>query len=495
MKYDFVVIGAGVSGLTSALLLAKSGYHVAIVEKSDQISPLLRGFTRKGVHFDTGFHYTGGLGPGEPLDIIFRYLGLSDHLTTFHFSEQGFDIFRSIKDGFEFQFPTGYELIREKLVAGFPDEAKAVDTYLQMVRTVCASMPYLNIDIDFNETSLLQGLDDRTLQETLDALTANKHLKALLSMHCVLYGVPPGEVSFSQHACIVGNYYQSAMGIRGGGLSLAKAFDVRLKDLGIDVYCGSMVSEILLSPEGAVSGVKLANGTELACSGCMSTIHPVTMLDLLPEETFRSAYSNRLRDLKETLSAYMIYAVSDRAIPFLAGSNLFVFPDVDDLSNMGVRPLEQNLLYLTAAYKGTESEPMGFIGISPASFEQTAAWKNSTTGRRPDDYRVFKDDVITRLKCHIDSYCPELRGTMTYTEASTPLSVRDYNNTPLGGLYGIKHMVGQRNPFPVTKVKGLFLAGQAIVSPGIMGAALSAFISCGNILGHDRLRKELRACS
>jgi all-trans-retinol 13,14-reductase len=495
MTYDFVVIGAGVSGLTSALLLAKNGFHVAVVEKSDQICPLLMGFSRKGVHFDTGFHYTGGLGSGEPLDIIFRYLGISDNLSVFSFREQGFDIFRSIKDDFEFHFPTGYELIREKLSAAFPDERTAIDSYLQQVRSICSSMPYLNLDVDFNGTSPLLGFDDTSLQDKLNALTGNKILKALLSMHCLLYGVAPDEASFTQHACIVGNYYQSASGIRGGGLSLAKSFEARLKDLDIDVYCGSKVNSISLSTGGAVSGVKLDNGTELSCSGCISTVHPATMLDMLPGDIFRPAYRNRIRSLQETVSAYMIYSVSDSAIPFLAGSNLFVLPDTDSLNCLGTKALEDNLLYLTAAYKGTGSDPMGFIGISPALFEQTASWQDTVSGKRPDDYLAFKEDKLSRIKNRIDTFCPELKGKMKYSEGSTPLTVRDFNNTPLGGLYGIKHMAGQHDPFPFTRVKGLFLAGQAIVSPGIMGAMLSAFIACGNILGHDRLRKGLKACS
>ncbi|WP_026842265.1 FAD-dependent oxidoreductase [Citrifermentans bremense] len=60
MRYDFAVIGAGVSGITSALILAKHGRSVALLEKAPRTAPLLRGFSRQGVQFDTGFHYTGG---------------------------------------------------------------------------------------------------------------------------------------------------------------------------------------------------------------------------------------------------------------------------------------------------------------------------------------------------------------------------------------------------------------------------------------------------
>ncbi len=38
---------------------------------------------------------------------------------------------------------------------------------------------------------------------------------------------------------------------------------------------------------------------------------------------------------------------------------------------------------------------------------------------------------------------------------------------------------------PATRLKGLFLAGQAITAPGIMGAMMSGFLVCGAILGHE----------
>ena len=72
MKYDFTVIGSGVSGMASAIILAKSGYRVCLIEKSRKLAPMIRGFKRKGLYFDTGFHYTGSLGDGEILDMYFK---------------------------------------------------------------------------------------------------------------------------------------------------------------------------------------------------------------------------------------------------------------------------------------------------------------------------------------------------------------------------------------------------------------------------------------
>ncbi len=37
MKYDVIVIGAGMGGLTAATLLAKAGYKTLLLEKVDQV--------------------------------------------------------------------------------------------------------------------------------------------------------------------------------------------------------------------------------------------------------------------------------------------------------------------------------------------------------------------------------------------------------------------------------------------------------------------------
>lgn len=494
MKYDFVVIGAGVSGITSAITLAQNGYHVALVEKADCTAPLLRGFSRRGVHFDTGFHYSGGLGAGEPLDLFFRYLGLSGRISSYPFASEGFDLFRCERPGFEFQVPAGYARLQEKLGEAFPDERGAIEKYLAQVRSVCAAMPYLNPDAEIDPDAAMRRILGPTLRETLDALTGNELLKSLLSMHSLLYGVSCDEVSFAQHAAIVGNYYQSARGIRGGGLSLVRACDARLAELGVDVLCSSAVTGISVGAGGVLSGVRLAGGDLLTCNAVIATVHPRLLLELAPEGTFRPAYRKRLGALEETVSAFLCFAATKHPLPALAGANRFLLPEADCLIKLGRRPVGKAPLYLSAAYREGENDPHGFIAISPTLFTETTPWADSRFGRRPEAYRQFKDQALDRIQSQIEQSYPDLAGNIQFIEGSTPLTIRDFCSTPLGGLYGVKHKVGQYNPHPATRIPGLFLAGQSIVAPGVMGAVLSGLLACGTILGHDFMRKKLKAC-
>ncbi len=390
--------------------------------------------------------------------------------------------------------PFGYARLREKLCEAFPAETGAIDSYLAMVKAACASMPYLNLDVEVDDSFGLRRVLGATLKETLDALTGNELLKSLFSMHCLLYGVSSSEVSFIQHAAIVGNYYHSVHGINGGGLSLANAFDERLKLLGVDVFCSAAVTRICVDAQGRVDGVELENGEALSCSACIATVHPRVLLDIAPEGAFRPAYRKRLGNLQETLSAFIAYGVSSETIASLAGTNLFLFPDAKCLNNLGQSSQGEAPFYLSAAYRDGRADPSGFIAIFPALFDETAAWEASRFGGRPEGYRRFKNQALSSMQRRIERVCPEVVGNLQHLEGSTPLTLRHFCSTPYGGLYGAKHMVGQYNPQTATKLPGLYLAGQSVISPGVMGAVLSGIVACGTILGHDRMKKELKAC-
>ncbi len=467
--------------MTAALLLAGKGRRVVLVEKEPRTAPLLKGFRRQGVFFDTGFHYAGGLGEGEPLDRFFRHLGLASRVVKRPCDPEGFDILRDPRTGFEFRFPQGFAPLREALVRAFPREERGIDEYLASVKSACDALPYLNLEAV--AAPMLEKINGVSLAEVLRGWIGDPRLREILTVHTLLYGMTAEETSFGHHASIVGPYYSSAWNIDGGGGALAAAFDAELARCGVDVRCGRGVERIDLGPDGVPGGVTLKGGEEIRCRQCVVTIHPGKLPSLVPSGALRSTYCRRLAALDDTLSALMLFAVTDAPIDLLQGRNLYL--------SGAPRGEVPGTVYLASAGEGAADGRNGFVAITAVPPDQVSSWKRE---RDPEGYRRRKEEALAALRRRVEEECPEVRGRILSCEGGTPETFRRYCGSETGGLYGVKHRLGQYNPMPATRIPGLFLAGQAVAAPGVMGAILSAYMSCGQILGDDTLREELKTC-
>jgi all-trans-retinol 13,14-reductase len=318
-------------------------------------------------------------------------------------------------------------------------------------------------------------------------------IKCILSMHCLLHGVCPDQVSFGTHAQVVASYYTSAQRLKGGGKSLADALEAECAGLGVEIMCGRTVKELTFSPAGELAGARLEDGEEIDAHCCVSTIHPRYLAGMVPEGFFRPIYRKRLTSFEETSSAYILFGMTDVVMEDLLGWNQFLFADEFFPDIYAGLPLAERPFYVTAAGEG-DKRGRAFMALCPASIHEVAEWVDSSTGQRPDAYAAHKQRVSDAFMKRLDVFYPGFSSHVVFKEIATPLTLRDFGNNPLGSLYGVRHMIGQHDLMPVTRVKGLFLAGQALTAPGVLGTMISAFLVCGTILGHEHLREELRKC-
>ena len=487
-KKSVAVIGGGLAGLTSALILARNGHAVTLVEKSHSLGLTVRGFFRQGVYFDTGLHYTGGLAENGIVSRYLRYLGLGS-LGLAPFDDDCFDEIYFADADKTVRLPIGYERMTDALQAAFPEERDAVAGYMRAAREGFESSSLLNFFLSA-QSGMPSAKTDVSLDGFLDTLTHNPHLRAVLSMHALLYGVAPDEVPFLQHAYVAASYFDSVHNFAGGGAALVEAMERKLEAEGVRVITGNAVRRIVCGERKRVSHLELADGTRILADACICTVHPASLADMAGD-IFRPAYLERLRSLEETASAYMFFGIADGKPACLRGRNLFLCRDAR-LSNAfgGQMAPEAGPFYVASSPQPAGSEKSGIVVVAPGSFEHVRAWAESSRGNRPEAYREFKRATVERVRESLVALCPELE-TVRFVDAATPLTMRDYLGTPHGGLYGCKHTIACFNPLPMTRVSNLWLAGQSVIAPGLMGAMISAFLACGFFLGHDRLRKDL----
>lgn len=493
MKYDYLIIGSGISGLVSAIIMAQQGFRVAVVEKADHPAPLLRGFRRKGIHFDTGFHYTGSLARGECLDTYFRYLGIAKDLHPVAYDADCFDALHFPQDDYTFHFPYGYDRLRQRLHTAFPHEKQGIDSYLRIVAEEFNRSPHLNLELPPDALGAFSSFSETSVSSYLKDLFRDPRLRAVLSIHYLLYGAEPNHASVSLHAQVCGSLYQSVHGLEGGGKALAESLVRRVQSLGAKLYAGQGVSRII-APSGSFHGLELDNGDMLEASGCISSIHPAALLSIVDEAAFRPVTRRRMQAYEDTSSGFMFSAAIEELPTLLDRKNFFICPDMNPDTYCRIdRPIENRPFFLAAAGPASGSTAHGLIMLCPASLREMRAWQDTAANRRPKSYLDLKRELMDRVQAHILRTVPALSG-LTMLDCATPLTFRDYTNTPSGSLYGIKQKHGQIPPSPLSKIKGLFLTGQALAGPGILGGTISAFVTCGFILGHQSLRSEVQKC-
>ncbi|NLC70747.1 MAG: NAD(P)/FAD-dependent oxidoreductase [Desulfuromonadaceae bacterium] len=492
MIFDTVIIGSGVSGLTTALILSRLGRRVAVVEKSEKAAPLVRGFNRGGIYFDSAFHYAGGLGDGEILDLYFRYLGIDRLVHKVPLDRCKFDIFRDSESGREFCFPSGIAALQEALCRIFPREARGIGSYLAHLEAVFRRLPYLNPEAVEGTSNMVEAVQGPSLDEVLRRFIRDPGLCHLLSLHTLLHGVSPQEIPFSIHAGVAFPFYRSAHRIAGGGRALAEAFVSRIHSAGIPLIQGRSAKGMSFSSAGHLKGVELADGESIACRECVVTIHPRRFLDLAPEGALRPAYRKRLMGLEETFSGCILFLHGQPPPQILTGSNLYLGFSRQGLAEK-LPEWERRLLFVAGGASPPDSVKTdhGWSVICPASWLEMADKSGRAGNFRAESYRAAKEEVSQRIFQRLAREAPEIVEGARLVEVATPLTLRDYCGGPEGGIYGVRHALGQYNPQAATRIPHVYLSGQATAAPGILGAMVSAFLTCGHILGHDRLRREI----
>jgi len=120
-------------------------------------------------------------------------------------------------------------------------------------------------------------------------------------------------------------------------------------------------------------------------------------------------------------------------------------------------------------------------------------WKETKTGRRGSEYKKKKHQHAVKLLAEAEELFGPLKG-LKILDAYTPFSIRDWVNSPDGSAYGVLRSSSQILATALlnrTAVQGLYLAGQNVLAPGVIGTIMGSFSTVKLILGPDEFRKTI----
>ncbi len=496
-KYDHIVVGGGVSGLTLATLLGLNGRRVLLLERGKNIGGSLARFYKEGVPFDTGFHFTGGFSSGGILTDMLQVLGFTNCIKPIFFTDPGSVVFRFEENGGVYDIPPGIENFRLALHKYFPEEISAIDGYFNRVKKVCDA----TVTLDLHKIALsAQPIEEDfvTLEKVLNTLTTNLNLKGVLAAVCLCYGTSPKEVSFANHARVAAGLYDSMARIENGGEALIRAFREAFIKSKVEIICNTTIVKCDDIKNDRVGKFILDNGEIVSADDCIFTIHPQEVLKILPREHLKKAFVERVSAFESSNGFFSVFGIVENADPKTFGPSMTSFLPTSDINAL----LDPNyhgrgaLVVVRSVEKSGGKTYCVINAFEPDFFVRMKQWADSTVGQRPAAYYEYKEDKTKEIRERICGLNAGYQNNFKILGAASVLTFRDYLFSPEGNAYGIKQKIGQFNLFGKQSLLNIYVAGQSGVLPGLVGAMLSSFIIARSLLGKEEFTGfiEKRLC-
>lgn len=497
-EYDILVIGSGLGGLVSALILAKEGLKVCVLEKNNQYGGNLQTFSRNKLIFDTGVHYLGGLSKGQNLNQYFSYLEIMDELELQKMNEDGYDKITFGDDPVEYPHAQGYKNFVKQLSEFFPHEKENLESYCEEIQYVCSQFPRYNVIGKENYNEEILHLNTKRF---IESITSDKKLQSVLLGSNFLYAGDSENVPFYVHALTVNSYIQSAYKCVKGGSQISKLLIRKLRQYGADVHKHAEVSEMVFTND-VLTSVKTKSGKEYHSKKFISNIEIRSTIQLIGEERLKKSFLNRVLSWEPVPSCFSVYLVlKPHTIPNF-NYNIYHYSSKESVWNAyryDKKSWPETYMLSSTPSKHHPEFAESLTAISYMDFDEVKVWENTINTvadqhERGKQYEQFKQEKAEKMIDALEKKIPDLRSSIKAVYTSSPLSYRDYIGSFKGNMYG--YVKSSENPLktmvsPRTKIDNIFLTGQSVNMHGILGVTIGAFNTCAEILGKDLMDERL----
>ncbi|XP_076106917.1 all-trans-retinol 13,14-reductase-like isoform X2 [Mytilus galloprovincialis] len=540
-KLDAIVIGSGIGGLSTAVLLAKAGKKVLVLEQHDQAGGCCHTFIDKGYEFDTGIHYIGKMYDGHQDRV------LTDQLTggaiEYPLIEEIYDVVRlgDPAKSRAYNIISGRERLEKSLKEYFPKEETAIKKFMEfLIESRSSFTGYFAMKVlpkrvvklliatgiykfMFRSYAKYHGTSLKTL---LDDLTDNEELKAVLSYCWGDYGTYPSNTSSIMHSALLNLFISGGYYIRGGPSEVVFQTILTLEKFGGRIFMQAPIQKILIADSGRAHGVLVGKGTnscELFAKNIISDAGVSnTFLRLLPKEVaVKSSIYPMIKKVGESFSFISMFVGLEGTTKELGlkAQNIWAFtrPDVEELTkeyiNLSVEDAaeaEVPLLFVSFPSAKDPSWSERFPGksnlliITICPYKWFDRWEDEKVKKRGGEYDGLKNAIGRQMLNQVIQMFPQIEDKIAYTDVGSPLSNKYYLGFDKGEMYGLDHTMQRFSPEvsselrAQTDIPGLFLTGQDISTCGFTGAMFGGMFCAGAVLNRklhndlETLVKEIR---
>ncbi len=477
MKYDIIIIGAGLGGLTAGAKLAKEGRRVLLIEQHDKPGGCATTFRRKDFVFEVGLHEMDGLDKRDIQTRIFSDLGVFDHVEFLRVPE----FYHFIHNRHQITIPHDPAVALDRLVSSFTAEESGIRAFFDRL---------LNARKRAKES---EEEPEQTIGEFLDSIIVDEELKLVLMGNLGYFHDDPYSMSLNYYAIAQGSYFQGGGNfIKGGSQKLSDCLsDVIIRYGGV-VLLNHMVTGIIVENNRAV-GVKYTGSRKGSSPEIRAFAEEIIANSAIPnvaDHLLSGEHGEHLRQQLQGLnpgaSLLTLYLGFRKKLKDLGSRyySTFVFDD----SIKTIADIHSN-------NRGDfERRSFTFIDYSQVDAGLTAGDKSVAVicckdycsdweGLTPEAYKAMKERVANIFIRRLEELVPGAASQLEYFEVGTARTVQRYTLNPAGAVYGFA-----QTPFRVRKenIKGIdhlhFASAWTKTGGGFSGAIYSGYFCALGII-------------
>ena len=494
MQKKVIIIGSGLGGLSTGVILAKNGYEVTVLEQGVQVGGCLQCFTRRGAKFETGMHFIGSAAHGQTLNKLMRYLEIDRKVKLSQLNPLGYDVV--VLDGKRYEFANDKEAFIKKMTEYFPDQHSNLCRYYNLIEDISTASSLHSLKYAESDSTLNMEYQLRSISEVIDEVISDPILAKVLVGNLPLYAAEKDKTPFSTHAFIMDFYNQSAFRVKGGSDKIASALVDTINRYGGNVQTKRKVTKIICDDTHAV-GVEVNGKDIIYCDIIISDAHPIRTLELLDTKLIRPAFRKRINHIPQTVGGFSVYLhFKKNTVPYLNYNYYGYQGDTPwNCEKYTEQDWPKGFLYMHFCPENDQQYASTGVILSYMQMKDVEKWKGTTVGRRGKEYEEFKRAKAEKLLDVLEQHFPGIRSQIETYYTSTPLTYLNYTGTEGGSMYGNTKDINAGNACRVphrTKVPNLYLTGQNINSHGMLGVLVGSIVTCSELLTSKVIYKQIK---
>lgn len=501
-KFDTIIIGSGVGGLSTAICLARAGQKVLVLEQHYVPGGWAHSFTLNGQRFSPGVHYVGLIDEGQTTNEMYRGLGIANDVVFFRMNKNAYE--HCLINGEKFDIPAGIENWNKTLATRFPEEARNIKEYLTLIQNVSLELQLIpklegfwqKITVPFR-TKHFGKFALFPLKKVIGWHIKNPLLKSVLNIQCGDHGLSPKRACFPVHCSVMSHYFDGGFYPMGGGGGIVKAMTNGVKKHGGEVRVKQDVAKILIENKKAV-GVQLKNGQQILAKTIVSNADPsITYLDLIGKDHLSKGLVKKLEKTKYSVTSLILFLTLDMDVTQFGidSGNIWMMKDENDDANfdelMNGNITEGDSFPSVFISCTTTKDPVSFNGryhnfevITYINYDNLPEF-SGVGDYHSEDYKIFKEKISAKLMNNLEKIIPGAKQNAVQVELGTPKTNEFYINSTKGSVYGTEKILSQVGPFSYknkSEIGNLYLCGASTLSHGVAGATQSGIVAAAGIL-------------